>query len=91
MMRGMKWKPIETCPLHTEVLFYREDAGVLFGSFSSLDGLLTNDELEKLSLSEDEIYEPDYWAHLAQGMSRCDGDLKPTHWMPLPKGPEGVA
>ena len=85
----MSWQPIETAPLHQEVLFYREDTGVLFGKYTSMDGELSDDEIETLDWSEDEIFEPDFWwYHPHLGLCRLEGDLRPTHWMRLPEPPE---
>lgn len=82
-----EWRDIETCPRHMYVLFYREDAGVFMGQFTSLETFLEEREIEESTLSEAELFEDDFWAFCADGAHRCDGDLKPTHWMPVPLPP----
>lgn len=80
-----EWQPIETVPKHVDVLFYREDAGVFAGQYTYCAEWVSEREHEEWD--EETLWSEDCWAYLHDGAHRCDGDLKPTHWMPLPKPP----
>lgn len=90
-----EWQPIETAPLHTEVLVYREDAGVLLAKKTCLaDWLITENDTDH-GMTEDELWENQWFSYDDRGASRlsddhvrgkCDGN--PTHWMPLPEAPK---
>lgn len=85
----MEWKPIETAPRDgTEVLLWRADAGVFLGRWTCPNDFLTDAEIERLDLSEECAEDPGwFFADFVSG-DRCDGDLAPTLWMPLPPPPE---
>ena len=91
---GNQWRPRDTCPKHVEVLFWREDAGVMLGEFTSLREFLTEREIENSELSEEALDRDDFWAFCPDGLERLEGedgesfDERPTHWMPLPAGPD---
>jgi len=82
-----EWQDISAAPLHTEVLAYREDAGVFYAIYTSLDGMLSDGEIERSNLTEEEIFEVSWFCFDICGLDRLDGDLMPTHWMPLPPPP----
>lgn len=81
------WQPIETCPKHIDVLFYREDAGVFFGQYTYCAEWVSEEEQLREQYSEETLWSEDAWAFDWSGASRCEGDVKPTHWMPLPTAP----
>lgn len=85
--RVMEWQPIETCPKHVDVLFYREDAGVFFGQYTYCADWVSEDETAEHGYTEECLWQEDAWAFHHNGAHRCDTDLKPTHWMPLPNPP----
>lgn len=82
-----EWQPIESCPWHKDVMFYRDDAGFFGGQYTYLESLMEDREVEESTLSEEDLFQMDYWAFCQDGVHRCDGDLKPTHWM-IPDPPE---
>jgi hypothetical protein len=72
-----EWQPIETAPRDsTVVLVYRADAGVFTAWF-------TNPGFA-LGLPDDEWTEDEWWSTDGTDLQ---GDLMPTHWMPLPAPP----
>lgn len=86
LAEAVMWRPIETAPKDgTEVLAYREDAGVFLIRWDAPENFLTEDECVKLGESAEEYS----WifADFVQG-DRCEGSEMPTHWMPLPPPPE---
>jgi hypothetical protein len=85
------WQPIETAPQWKNVLLFREDAGVMFGRYTNLaEDLMSEADCEASDLSEDELFEMDWWTFSEIGLCRLSDDLEPsqpTHWMPLPAPP----
>ena len=77
------WLPIESAPKHTEVLVWREDSGPFIAQFSTPEGVLPTDVLEKMGDSFGDDFEE--WYSEAYGWQ--EGSEKPTHWQPLPPGP----
>jgi len=82
-----QWQPIGTCPRHVDVLFYREDAGVFSGKLTDADSFMTDKERDEWVGTEEEMFDLDAWSYEPEGVYRMDGDLVPTHWMPLPAPP----
>ncbi|MDV9031349.1 hypothetical protein Q7C30_004410 [Pseudomonas sp. RAC1] len=82
------WQPMDSCPKHVEVLFYREDCGVICGQLTCVDTFMTDNDRESGDYSEEEQYSEDAWCYGPDGVERLDGDLVPTHWMPYPTEPE---
>ncbi len=83
-----EWQGMETCPQHTEVLFYRSDAGVFSGMITDADHFLSDKERDEWLGTEEEMFDLDAFGFGDWGVCRCDGTEKPTHWMPLPGEPE---
>jgi len=85
------WRPIETAPSYQDVLLYREDAGVMLGRHTSLaEDFMSEVEAEGSDLSENQLFEMDWWTFSEIGPCRLSDDLEPsqpTHWMPLPEPP----
>lgn len=82
------WQSMETCPQHTEVLFYRSDAGVFSGMITDADHFMSDKERDEWSGTEQEMFDLDAFGFGDWGVCRCDGSERPTHWMPLPIEPE---
>jgi hypothetical protein len=89
-MAQSNWQPIETCPSHKLVLFYREDAGLFYGEYTYCAEWVTEQEQIDAGYDEETLWSMDCWSFDFNGANRCDGDLKPTHWMPLPLPPVSV-
>lgn len=71
------WQPIETAPKNfTELLGYRPDQGVFIFRWSTVDEFPDADQTDDY-----ECWWNDLWGWM-------DGELTPTHWMPLPSPPE---
>lgn len=82
----MKWQPIETAPKDgAEILAWRQDAGCFLAKWTCADDLLTEKECERLD-EKTRFKEDWFYADFTQG-ERLEGDLVPTHWMPIPHGP----
>jgi hypothetical protein len=86
MAEQKEWKPIATAPRDgTEILAWRQDAGVMLVRYTSLEAFLTESELE--DYDEETIFQEDwFYADFVQG-GRLDEE-PPTHWMHLPADPE---
>ncbi len=82
------WQPIATAPKDgTEMLGFREDGGIMLMRWTSLSEFLTDGEIEAAGYDEDILFQPDwFYADFVSG-GRLDGDIAPTHWMPLPEAP----
>lgn len=83
------WQPIETAPKDgTEILGFREDAGVFIVRWCNCYDFMTDAECDETEMNDDQLSEPDwFYADFIKG-GRLDGDLAPTHWQPLPEPPE---
>lgn len=81
------WQTMENCPMHKDVLFYREDAGVFTGQLTYCESFMSEKEVEESGLDEETLYLEDVFSFGPDGAYRCDGDLVPTHWMPFPSEP----
>lgn len=85
--RAGVWQPIDTCPKHQDVLFFRADAGVFTGMITDADHLMSEKERDEWEGTEEEMFELDAFGYGDWGVCRCDGSERPTHWMPLPSEP----
>ncbi len=83
------WLPIETAPKDgTEILCWRNDCGHFIGSYTSPDGFpLTQAELD--ALDDDTLCKADWFTQWPDAR-RLEGCEVPTHWQPLPAGPEAA-
>jgi hypothetical protein len=77
----MEWQPIETCRRHVDVLFYREDAGIMFGQYTYCADWISDEEQAARQYDEDTLYREDPWAFGPHGAYRLEGEERPTHWM----------
>jgi hypothetical protein len=78
-----EWQPIETAPKHTEVLVYREDAGVFIAQLTTPDNVMSDKEIEESFPDGHDDFEE--WFSDAYGWQ--EGGERPSLWMPLPKPP----
>ncbi len=82
------WQSIETAPSHKDILLYRKDAGVFMGRRSYMADWLVDENAPNINeLTDDELWNVDWWSYERDGVMRLDADLAPTHWMPLPPEP----
>lgn len=82
-----QWMPMDTCPKHKDVMFYRVDAGVFTGQLTYCEAFMSEKEVEESDYDEQTLYAEDVFSFGPDGAYRCDGDLVPTHWMPFPVEP----
>ena len=87
-LESRQWRPIETCPKHKDVLFYRADSGVFTGQLTYCEAFMSEKEVEESDYDEQTLYAEDVFSFGPDGAYRCDGDLVPTHWMPFPADPQ---
>ena len=82
------WQPIETAPKDgTEILAWREGAGVLLVRWCSCCDFMSDRELEESGLDDETLSAQDwFFADFVEG-GRLEGEETPTHWMPIPNGP----
>lgn len=83
----LAWQPIDTCPQHQDVLFFRHDAGVFSGMITDADHFMSDKERDEWKGTEEEMFELDAFGYGDWGVCRCDGSERPTHWAPLPAEP----
>jgi hypothetical protein len=85
----MEWQKIETAPKDgTEILGYRDDAGVILMRWTAPIYFCTENERRDLSDSCAHAEDWFYSDFIAGG--RMEGSEVPTHWMPLPDSPENT-
>lgn len=84
----MNWQPIETAPRDgTEILAWRKDCGTIIIRWDSAESFMTDSEIDKAGLTDDELFGKDWFcADFIQGC-RLEGSEVPTHWQPLPDPP----
>lgn len=82
----MDWQPIETAPKDgTEILGWREDAGIMLIRWTSCDAFCTERELDRMD--EDTAAKQDwFYADFVSG-DRLEDDCVPSHWTHLPTPP----
>ena len=83
-----EWKPIETCPRHEDVLFWRNDQSISFGQYTYCAEWVSEEEQKESQYDEDTLWKEDVFVFTHDGAYRCEGDEQPTYWMPLPEPPE---
>jgi hypothetical protein len=84
-MRMADWQPIETAPKDgSEVLLYRDDAGVILGRWIAPCDFLDDAELEN---HPDDRDDADWFGADFIAGYRITNDGLPTHWQPLPEPP----
>lgn len=82
------WQPIATAPKDgTEILAYREDAGCFLARWTCCYSFMTDTECEQSDMDDEELASEDWFCADFIAGDRLEGDLVPTHWMPLPAAP----
>jgi len=85
---GKDWLPIADAPKDgTEVLGYREDAGIMLISYTSITELFSEQKIKEMEITEDDAEQKDWFYSHYTGGGRLEGSEKPTHFMHLPKPP----
>ena len=86
------WIPTEIKPdKFQDVILYREDAGVFTGYYGNLAESLSEMAIEQLyneGVSEEEMWEEQFFYFGIEGNGILEGNEKPTDWMPLPELPK---
>ena len=87
----MCWVFISELPKpNTEIIMYREDAGVFFGYYGCLEDCLPEDQKEQLykdGMTEDSMFDYRFYYMDMSGNGLLELDTLPTHWMELPSIP----
>jgi hypothetical protein len=83
-----KWISVkdELPKAHTEVLLFRDDASIMIGQYTYLEGFLSDEDIS--DYDEPTLFDFDFFCYLEQGLCRLDGCLIPTHWQHLPQPPK---
>lgn len=82
--KAEEWMPIETAPKWTNVLVWRKDAGVFVAKVATPECVMTEHQLEVTPFPDGfEEWWSDAWGWL-------EGEMKPTHWRPLPSQPKNA-
>lgn len=81
------WIPIADAPMHKEVLAWREDAGAFVAIYTCAAALMDEREIESCELDEEALHGDRWFAYAQDGLFSMEGDETPTHWMPMPEGP----
>ena len=74
----------------TELIMYREDAGVFFGYYGSLEESVPDDQKEHLyeqGLTEEDIFENRFYYYDMAGNGLLELDTLPQFWVECPKPP----
>lgn len=83
-----EWQPIDTAKRDgTEMIGYRPDQGAFAFRWAEMVEFVSHDR----NGDPTEDYDEDYanWWHDRWGW--MEGELTPTHWMPLPAPPESAS
>jgi hypothetical protein len=81
-----RWQLFVTAPNDgTEILAWRKDAGVMLVRWTAPVDFLSERELDTID-EESAHAEGWFYADFVRG-ERLEGDMVPTHWMPLPAAP----
>lgn len=82
------WRDISTAPKDgTEILAFREDAGIFIARWDCGASFLTSEEIEVMDMSDEDLHAEDWFCADFVCGARLDGYLAPTLWMPLPSEP----
>lgn len=74
----------------SEIIMYREDAGVFFGYYGSLEESLPEDQKENLyeqGLTEESMFENRFYYYDMAGSGLLELDMLPQFWADCPKPP----
>lgn len=84
----MDWQPIETAPKDgTEIIGFRPDQGVFVFRWAWMEEFVPKDQNGDPTEDYDDAFA--CWWH--DRWDWLEGELRPTHWMPLPAPPAAVS
>lgn len=82
-----EWKTIDTAPQDgTEILGWRNDAGVMLMRYVCPAQFLEEDAIEEMD--DEDAYSEGWFCADFPECERIDESEWPTHWMPIPEGPD---
>lgn len=81
------WQPFSSCPENTDVIFYRQDCGVINGRLCAYDYFMDDRDRDLTEITEEEQFTVRAWCYGPKGLEMLDEDLEPTHWLALPPTP----
>lgn len=93
-MEREEWIPVgeRLPPEHTDVLVWRKDAGVFMAAYTSCDAFMSEEEIERHHLTDDDLFSMDWFSHSLMQGNRMEGSEAPTHWrLPFPPVSDSMA
>ena len=80
------WQPMNTAPKDgTEILVWRDDSGSFIARHTDGYGVIPEHEQDEEWCTEETLEHEGWWS---DAYGRQEGPETPTHWMPIPTGPD---